>query len=103
MTMQPNPPVSPPPQPDTLTRFFGGKPLAVIFKLILLSVLVGLVLTVLGLDPFNIIRSIEDLIRWIWDMGFDVFVRLWRYFLLGAGLVIPIWFIVRLVRTPKGR
>jgi|SRR6476620_11494605 Domain of unknown function (DUF6460) len=100
MTMQPTPPAA---QPTTLSRFFGGRPLAVIFKLILLSILVGLVLTVLGLDPFNIIRSIEDLFRWLWDMGFDVFVRLWRYFLLGAVLVVPIWLIVRLVRAPRGR
>jgi len=102
MTIQPNPPARPA-RPDTLTRFFGGPPLAVIFKLVLLSVLVGLVLTVLGLDPFNIIRSIEDLLRWIWDMGFDVFVRLWRYFLLGAVLVVPVWLLVRLARVPKGR
>ena len=103
MTMQPNPPVPPAPPPDPLTRFFGGRPFAVIFKLILLSVLVGLVLTVLGLDPFNIIRSIQDLTRAIWDMGFDAILWLWRYFLLGAVLVVPIWFIVRLVKAPKGR
>jgi hypothetical protein len=102
MTIQPNPPARPA-RADPLTRFFGGPPLAVVFKLILLSVLVGLVLTVLGLDPFNIIRSIEELVRWIWDMGFDVFVRLWRYFLLGAVLVIPIWLFIRLARVPRGR
>ena len=27
----------------------------------------------------------------IWDMGFDAFRWLWRYFLLGAVIVIPIW------------
>jgi hypothetical protein len=103
MTMQPTPPLPAAPPPDPLTRFFGGRPLAVIFKLALLSVLVGLVLTVLGLDPFNILRSIEDLIRWIWDMGFGVFVRLGRYFLLGAVVVVPIWLLVRLARAPRGR
>ena len=30
-------------------------------------------------------------------------VWLWRYFLLGAVIVIPIWLIVRLMRAPKGR
>ena len=58
-----------------VTRFFGGPPLSVIFRLILLSILVGVILKVLGLDPFNIIRSIEDLIRFVWDLGFDA-VRL---------------------------
>ena len=44
-------------------RFFGGPPLMVIFRLVLLSILVGVILRVLGLDPFNILRSIEDLVR----------------------------------------
>jgi hypothetical protein len=86
-----------------VTRFFGGPPLSVIFRLVLLSVLVGVILKVLGLDPFNILRSIEELIRFLWDMGFDALVWLWRYFLLGAVVVVPIWLIVRLLRAPAGR
>ena len=35
-------------------------------------------------------------------MGFDAVVWLWRYFLLGAAIVMPIWLIVRLVRAPEG-
>ena len=36
-------------------------------------------------------------------MGFDAIRWLWQYFLLGAVLVIPIWFILRLINAPKGR
>ena len=86
-----------------LARFLGGEPLSVIIKLVLLSVLVGFVLRVMGLDPFNIMRSIQDLFEAIWNMGFDAIVWLWRYFVLGAILVVPIWLIIRLVRTPRGR
>ncbi len=88
---------------SAMARFFGGSPLSVIVRLVLLSVLVGFLLHVMGLDPFDIIRSIRKLLQTIWDMGFDAVVRLWRYFLLGAVLVVPIWLIVRLVRTPRGR
>ncbi len=88
---------------DTVTKVFGGTPLAVLGRLILLSILVGVILSALGLDPFDIIHSIERLIRSIWNMGFDAFRWLWRYFLLGAVIVIPIWLIMRFVRTPKGR
>jgi hypothetical protein len=88
---------------NSVNRFFGGSPLAVIFRLILLSILVGVILKVLGLDPFDIVRSIEELVRYVWNMGFDAVVWLWRYFLLGAVVVIPIWLIIRLVRAPKGR
>ena len=88
---------------SAIDRFFGGPPLMVIFRLALLCILVGVVLKVLGLDPANIWRSIEDLVRYVWSMGFDAVVWLWRYFLLGAVVVIPIWLIVRLLRAPKGR
>jgi len=84
-------------------RFLGGPPLAVLGKLILLSILIGVVLSALGLDPWNIYESIVNLFRRIWNMGFDTVRWLWQYFLLGAVLVIPIWLILRLVRAPKGR
>jgi Family of unknown function (DUF6460) len=88
---------------DALYRFLGGSPLAVAFRLILLSVLVGVVLAAVGFDPWNILRSIELLFRRIWDLGFDAVNWLWRYFLLGAVIVIPIWFLMRLFGTPRGR
>ena len=86
-----------------VSRFFGGPPLAVIVRLVLLSILVGVILKVLGLDPLNILRSIQDLVRTVWNMGFDALVWLWRYFLLGAVVVLPVWLIVRLMRAPQGR
>jgi Domain of unknown function (DUF6460) len=88
---------------DTMTRVFGGSPLAVLGRLILVSILVGVVLSALGLDPFDIVRSVERLFRTIWNMGFDTVRWVWRYFLLGAVLVIPIWIIIRLVNAPRGK
>jgi hypothetical protein len=88
---------------DTVTRIFGGSPLGVLGRLVLVSVLVGVILSALGLDPFDIWHSIERLFRTIWDMGFDAFRWLWRYFLLGAVIVIPIWLIIRLVNAPRGK
>lgn len=88
---------------DTLTRLAGGSPLAVIARLVLLSILVGVVLSVVGFDPWNILRSIRLLFTRIWDLGFEAIEWLWRYFLLGAVIVVPIWLITRLVNAPKGR
>jgi hypothetical protein len=88
---------------DTVTKVFGGTPLAVLGRLILLSILVGVILSALGLDPFDIVHSIERLIRSLWNMGFDAFRWLWRYFLLGAVIVIPIWILLRLFNAPRGR
>jgi Family of unknown function (DUF6460) len=88
---------------DTVTKVFGGSPLGVLARLVLVSVLVGVVLSALGLDPFDIVRSIERLIRNIWNMGFDAVRWLWRYFLLGAVIVIPIWIVVRMINAPRGK
>jgi hypothetical protein len=87
----------------TVDRFFGGSPLWVVVRLILLSIVIGVLLSALGLDPWNILQSVERLIRRILDLGWDAIAWLWRYFLLGAVLVIPIWLIVRLFRSTQGR
>lgn len=87
---------------DYVQRFFGGPPLAVIGRLILLSILVGVILAAIGLDPWNIIESVQRLIARVWNMGFDAIRWLWRYFLLGAVIVVPIWLLVRLAKAPRG-
>jgi hypothetical protein len=84
-----------------VSRFFGGPPLAVLARLVLLCVLVGIILHALGFDPGNIIESIRRMVEGVWNMGFDAVRWLWRYFLLGAIVVIPIWVIVRFLRTPR--
>jgi hypothetical protein len=83
---------------EVVNRFFGGAPLSVAVRIILLSILVGVILSAIGLDPRDIWFSIERLIRSIWDMGWDALVWVWRYFLLGAVIVIPIWLVVRLAK-----
>jgi Family of unknown function (DUF6460) len=86
-----------------LNRFFGGPPLSVMFRLALLSILIGVILQVLGLDPWNIIDSLRRLVLNVWDMGFDALRWLWQYLLLGAAVVIPIWLVMRLLGVARGR
>lgn len=86
---------------DNLSRFLGGSPLAVFLRLVLLSILVGVVLAAIGFDPWNIVRSIRLLFERIWEFGFDTISWLWRYFLLGAVIVVPIWLITRIASAPR--
>ena len=88
---------------DALSRFLGGSPLSVLLRLVLLSLLVGVVLAAIGFDPRNIVYSIRRLIDWVWNLGFDFVNGVWRYFLLGAVIVIPIWLISRLFNTQRPR
>ena len=87
---------------NALHRFVGGSPLGVLFRLVLLSILIGFVLHALGFNPFNIIETIQNLIEALWNMGFDAVYWLWRYFVLGAIIVIPIWLIARLANASRG-
>ena len=88
---------------DGLIRFLGGTPLSVAFRLVLLSILVGVVLAAIGFDPYNILHSIQLLFQRLWNLGFDAINWLWRYFLLGAVIVIPVWLLSRIFATPRGR
>ena len=88
---------------DGLYRFLGGSPMAVAFRLILLSILVGVVLAAIGFDPWNILNSIRLLLQRLWDLGFDTLNWVWRYFLLGAVIVIPVWLLSRMFSAPRGR
>lgn len=85
-----------------VARFLGGSPLSVAVRLAMLSVIVGVILSAFGLDPLDIVQSIEALFHTVWNMGFDALVWVWRYFLLGAVLVVPIWLVVRLMKSMTG-
>ncbi|MFG1348438.1 DUF6460 domain-containing protein [Xanthobacter autotrophicus] len=85
------------PENNEITRFFGGSPAWVLVRLVLLSVVVGVILAALGIDPMNILTSLERLVRSLFNFSFEAVERLWRYFLLGAVVVIPLWLILRLL------
>lgn len=79
-----------------MERFFGGSPVAVIVRLIVLSVAVGIALSALGLTPGELFRRLDFLIARLYDMGFRWVEWLFGYFLIGAVIVVPIWLLARL-------
>ena len=81
-----------------MERFFGGNPSLVLIRLAILSLVVGVLLAALGFSPFDILRSIRELIARIYDLGWTAVEKTGRYFLLGAVIVFPVWFIARLLK-----
>lgn len=77
--------------------FFGGNPLGVLVRLVALSIVVGIVLSALGITPRNLFYHLNVLAQRIYDLGFRSIDWLIQYFLLGAAIVFPIWFIARLL------
>ena len=82
-----------------MERFFGGNPGLVILRLAIISLIVGVLLSALGLSPYDIIDSFQRLVIRIYNMGFDAIEWAFRYFLLGAVIVVPIWFISRVFKV----
>ncbi|MBO6675499.1 MAG: hypothetical protein JJ908_10540 [Rhizobiales bacterium] len=82
---------------NAVNRFLGGSPLGVFVKLLLISLLVGVVLSALGLTPLSLVEFVVDFFQRIWNLGFEALGQFGDWILLGATLVIPVWFIMRLM------
>jgi hypothetical protein len=89
--------VSPPRSP--LERLLGGRPGAVALRLVLLSLAVGFVMTMFGLDVRDIVRGGIDMVEAALRDGTGILGDIARYVLTGAAIVVPIWLIMRLTRS----
>jgi hypothetical protein len=78
-----------------MERFFGGSPAAVIVKLSIASIMIGVVLSFFGFNPANLSDAIVRLGDWISSLGFDAVKTVFRYLLLGAIVVLPLWLLSR--------
>jgi Family of unknown function (DUF6460) len=86
----------------TVTRFFGGSPARVLVQLVVISIILGIVLNALGVSPYDIVNGLRDLALRIYSMGFGTIEWVFRYFLLGAVIVFPVWLLMRLLRVGRG-
>lgn len=86
-----------------MERFLGGTPAGVIIRLVIISIIVGIVLAALGLQPFDVFDGVRRLIARIYEMGFEAVEKAASYFLTGALIVVPIWLIARLIGTARSR
>ncbi len=73
----------------------GGNPLGVLIRLVLISLVVGIVLSALGITPKNLFYHLDILARRLYDLGFGVFENILGYIVLGALVVVPIWLVAR--------
>ncbi len=77
-------------------RLLGGNPWGVAIRLIVMSIIVGIVLHALNITPENLIYRLQLFVRRLYDLGFGSIEWAFRYFLVGAVVVVPIWLIARI-------
>lgn len=82
-------------------EIFGGNPVGVIIRLIIMSVVVGIILSALGITPDNILYRLGIFLERIYNMGWGAIEWALGYFLIGAVIVIPIWVLSRLLGGSK--
>jgi hypothetical protein len=70
-----------------LPRFRPGK----IIKLVLLCLVVGLILSAIGLEPLEFWEKVGDMAVGFYDWLVRVFGKLGSYIVIGAAVVLPIW------------
>jgi hypothetical protein len=79
-----------------LTRILGDRPFLGGAKLLAISLLVGLALAAIGIDPLHLTRSLQRVMHRATNFRSGTLQWGWHCFLLGAMLVIPSWLLVRL-------
>jgi hypothetical protein len=84
-------------------QLFGGNPLGVVLRLVVISIVVGIVMSALGINPQNLIHHLRVLIQRISSLGLGIFESALGYFLIGAVVVVPIWLVSRLLGAFSGR
>ena len=70
---------------SAVARFLGDSPLRVVLKLIVVSFLVGIVMSAFGWSPVDILNGIHRFFLEIWNMGFAAIDRFVGYFLPHEG------------------
>ena len=81
----------------------GNSPLAVLLRLAVISLIVGIVLSALGINASNLFASLNIIARRIYDMGFGAIDWLLQYLLVGAMVVVPIYLLARLLGGARSR
>ena len=84
---------------NALENFLGGSPASVFVKLLFVSLVVGALLMWLDIRPGDIFRGIQDFLNRIYALGFGALRELFNYLIAGAVIVVPAWFILRLLNV----
>jgi hypothetical protein len=88
---------------SALHRFLGGSPIAVLFRLLLVSLIVGAFLMWFDIRPGEVIFAVERFFRRIWNLGFASIREIGSYIVAGAVIVVPVWLVIRLLNLRSAR
>ncbi|QTK79721.1 hypothetical protein AT6N2_C2058 [Agrobacterium tumefaciens] len=80
-----------------VNKLLGDTVARTVVKLLVVSLLVGFLMAIFGLTPWNIIYGARDFVVDLWRSGFHALGAIGDYLILGATIVIPVFIILRLL------
>jgi len=83
-------------RPSRLERLLGDRPGALVLRLVLISLVVGFLMSMLGLNPQSLITGAVDLVRDMLRDSTGVLRSFAGYVATGAAIVVPVWLVLRL-------
>ena len=81
---------------SALERLLGDRPGAVILRLVLVSLVVGFLMAMFGINVQDLVNGTVELFRDTLRDSTGMVRSLVGYVLTGAALVVPVWLVLRL-------
>ncbi|WP_420391309.1 DUF6460 domain-containing protein [Acuticoccus sp.] len=79
-------------------RVLGGSPLGVLVRLLVMSFVVGVILTVLDVNPNDVINWLDTRFRALTNLGLGSIEQAVEIMLVGAVIVVPVWLLLRVLK-----
>jgi hypothetical protein len=83
--------------------FLGGSLATVAVRLLAVSFIVGVLLTMFGFEPETLYSRLVQLARHVIEFGLTDLREFGRILLTGALVVVPLWFVLRLMDMRRAR
>jgi len=80
---------------DKVTQFLGDTPGRTAVKLIVISLVVGIIMSATGFTPLDVWYAFTNFIERLYNLGFEAFGRFGEYLIYGAMVVVPIFLLMR--------
>lgn len=82
---------------EQFNRILGDTPGRTVVKLVVVSLVIGFIMSVFDLRPYDILDGIADFVVDLWQRGFAALGEVGDYLLLGGTIVIPAFILLRLL------
>ncbi|GAB4357531.1 MAG: DUF6460 domain-containing protein [Oricola sp.] len=85
-----------------VNRFLGDTIPRTFVKLVVVSILVGMVMNVFNIYPLDIVYAFRDFLVNLWEKGWAALGRFGDWLILGAMVVVPVFILLRLLNYRRG-